>query len=710
MQRTQEASLRITEGDIAMLNDSSKIAKLLIVDDEVELMNALTEILKSQDYETVGFSSGKEALKALKSEYFDVLLTDLMMPEMDGISLLRAAREIDPNLVGIVMTGQGTVHTAVEAMKTGAFDYILKPFKLPNLLPVLYRAMEARRLRLENIQLKEAVEIYELSMAMAYSQDPRMILNKTLDAATRQCQADEGSIMLPTKDEKELYVAAVRGTGREGIMGERVPMGQKIAGWVASSCETVRIEGSVSDEKFKYARPRSDILRSISIPMIIGGKIVGILNLNFKKESRPLSLGQIKSLNILISIAATALQNAKLHEEVKKTEAQLHQAQKMEAIGVLAGGIAHDFNNILYAMLGYTQMAEKNAPEEIGDYLKEVMTAGNRAKDLIKQILTFSRHTEEEKSPVRLVSIIKESVKLMKASLPANIEIRSNISSESGTVMASLSQMHQVLINLCTNAGYAMRDSGGILTIDLKEILVSESQDHSETELYPGSYMLLTISDTGCGIDKGIMDKIFDPFFTTKPKGEGTGMGLAVVHGIIKSHGGKITLSSEQNKGTTFHIFLPQIKATMETVLEKNEKRIIGGNERILLVDDEEMLAKMQERIMTRLGYKVTTETDPIKALEKFCAEPNAFDLIVTDMSMPKMTGINLAEKIHAKRHDLPIIILSGYIPEIDRETTKAIGIRNFIQKPVSVELLSGAIREALELKKETIETLKDKG
>jgi len=682
-----------------MMNNTSKIAKILIVDDEIELMKALTDILRSQDYDATGFSSGKEAMEALKRDCFDILLTDLMMPEMDGISLLRAAQEIDPNLVGIIMTGQGTVHTAVEAMKIGAFDYILKPFKLPSLLPALYRAMEARRLKLENIQLKEAVEIYELSMIMAYSQDPRLILNKSLDAAINQCQADEGSIMLPTKDGNELYVAAVRGFGRENIMGERIPVGHKIAGWVASSYETVSIEGGVADERFKNVKLRSDILRSISIPMIIGGQIIGVLNLNFIKESRPLSLGQIKSLNILINIAATALQNARLHEEVKKAEAQLYQAQKMEAIGVLAGGIAHDFNNILYAMLGYTQMAEKNAPEEIRDYLKEVLIAGHRAKDLIRQILTFSRHSEEEKSPVRLAPIIKESIKLMRASLPANVEIKSNISTENGTVMASLTQIHQVLINLCTNAGYAMRDNGGVLTIDLKEKIINDSAATSHIDLYPGSYMMLSITDSGIGVDKNIIEKIFDPFFTTKPKGEGTGMGLAVVHGIVKSHGGKITVYSEPGKGTVFHIYLPELKAGVEAVKEKIEKRIVGGNERILLVDDEEMLAIMQERLMTRLGYKVMIETRPVMALDIFRSDPNAFDLVITDMSMPQMTGVNLAEAIHAIRSDMPVIILSGFIPEYDQEKTRAIGIMDFIQKPVSVDLLAGAIRDALATK-----------
>ncbi|MFA6009309.1 MAG: response regulator [Desulfobacteraceae bacterium] len=686
-----------------MMNGTCKIAKLLILDDEVELMTALTDILNSQGYEATGFSNGRDAIQALKKECFDIVLTDLMMPEMDGISFLHAAKEIDSNLVGIIMTGQGTVHTAVESMKMGAFDYILKPFKLPNLLPVLYRAMDTRRLRLENIQLQEAVEIYELSMAMAYSQDSRMILNKTLDAAIKQCHADEGSIMLPTNDDKELYVAVVRGDGRENIMGERIPMGQKVAGWVASHQESVSIEGCAEDERFRFIRPRTDILRSLSIPIIIGGKIIGILNINFKKEVRPLSLGQIKSLNILLNIAGTALQNTRLNDEIKKMESQLYQAQKMEAIGVLAGGIAHDFNNILFAIMGYAQMAEKKAPAEIGEYLHEVLTACNRAKDLIGQILTFSRHTDEEKTSVSLDALIKETLRMIRASLPANVEIKSNISAKKGTVMASFSQMHQVLVNLCTNAGYAMHDTGGILNIDLKEIMISDSEATSDLEIYPGPHLMLTVSDTGCGIDKETIDKIFDPFFTTKPKGEGTGMGLAVVHGIIKSHGGKITVSSEPGKGTTFSILLRKLETKVDESNEKMaKKKIMGGDERILLVDDEAVLSKMQGKILTGLGYKVTTQTQPVAALELFRSDPNGYDLVITDMSMPRMSGMEFAEEIHTIRPDMSVIILSGFIPEIDQEKTRAIGIRNFIQKPASVEHMADSIREALALKGES--------
>lgn len=685
---------------MVMMNDTCKIAKLLIVDDEVELMTALTDILNSQGYNATGFSNGRDAIQALKKECYDIVLTDLMMPEMDGISFLRAAQELDSNLVGIIMTGQGTVHTAVESMKMGAFDYILKPFKLPNLLPVLYRAMDARRLKLENIQLREAVEIYELSMVMAYSQDSRMILNKTLDAAIKQCQADEGSIMLPTNDDKELYVAVVRGDGRETIMGERIPMGQKVAGWVASHHESVTIEGCVDDERFRLTRPKSGIQRSISIPIIIGGKIIGILNINFKKEARPLSLGQIKSLNILLNIAGTALQNTRLHEELKKMEAQFFQAQKMEAIGVLASGIAHDFNNILYAMMGYAQMAEKNAPAEIVEYLNEILTAGSRAKDLIGQILTFSRHTDEEKTPVSLEDLIKETLRMIRASLPANVEIKSNISPKAGAVMASFSQMHQVLVNLCTNAGYAMHDTGGVLTIDLKEVMISDSEATSDLELYPGPHVMLSVTDTGCGIDKDSITKIFDPFFTTKPKGEGTGMGLAVVHGIIKSHGGKVTIASEPGKGSAFHIFLPKLESKVDESKEKMTKqKMIGGDERILLVDDEAVLVKMQEKILTSLGYKITSHTQPVLALELFRSDPNAFDLVISDMSMPRMSGVNLAEEIHMIKPDIPVIILSGFIPDIEQEKTSAIGIRSFIQKPASIGQMAGSIREALAIK-----------
>ena len=297
----------------------TKSGRLLVVDDETVLMTALRNGLNARGYEAVGFSSPTEALKTLDEQDFDVLLTDLMMPEMDGIEFLRVASKIDPQLVGIVMTGQGTVQTAVEAMKVGAFDYVLKPFKLAIVLPVIQRALEVRRMRMENLQLKETVAIFELSQTIAFTLDLDLILKKVADAAVKQSQADEASIMLTTADGKELYVAVARGKNREDIVGERVPIDEGIAGWVASQREPLLLNADERDSRFKPLFRRSDIRSSISMPMQVGGKLVGILNLSSTRRRKP-AMGEVKALSILTGTAASAIQDARLYEEVQKVE------------------------------------------------------------------------------------------------------------------------------------------------------------------------------------------------------------------------------------------------------------------------------------------------------------------------------------------------------------------------------------------------------
>ncbi len=305
--------------NIAGKGSNHKVGRIIVVDDEVELMSALCEMLAGQGYETKGFLTGVEALAVLKEQEFDLLLTDLMMPGMDGIELIRGGLEIDPNLIGIIMTGHGTVQTAVEAMKIGAFDYILKPFKLNTLLPLLSRAMQVRNLRLENMQLKETVAIHELGKAIAFSSDLNPILNKIADTALQQCSADEASIMLPTKDGKELYVAVVRG-GRMENLGEHVPIGQGIAGWVACNRESVVLKGEVNDPRMAPIQPRNDINIAVSMPMLSQGKLVGVLNVNITKSHRKFTLGQLKALSILVSIISPILENTALYIQIRRAE------------------------------------------------------------------------------------------------------------------------------------------------------------------------------------------------------------------------------------------------------------------------------------------------------------------------------------------------------------------------------------------------------
>lgn len=337
----------------------AKLGRVLIVDDEVNLMAALCEVLGEQGFEAYGYASGADALKALQEQSYDLLLTDLMMPDLDGIELLKEALKIDPNMVGIMITGQGTVQTAVEAMKAGAFDYVLKPFKLNTLLAVLLRAMEMRRLRDENLQLRESMAIYDLAMAVSFTLDINVILNKIADTVLDQCEADGMSIMLPTGTGDELYVAVVRGEQGEDIPGERIPIQKGASGWVASNCEGLLL-GKAHDPRFAPDKPHQEIDSSISIPLLVGGKCVGVLNVNSKKRSSFLP-GKVKALNILASTAASALENARLYAELQKAEQNYHSIFENTTEGIFQAardGCYLFVNPAMARILGYNQPEE----------------------------------------------------------------------------------------------------------------------------------------------------------------------------------------------------------------------------------------------------------------------------------------------------------------------------------------------------------------
>lgn len=395
--------------------------------------------------------------------------------------------------------------------------------------------------------------------------------------------------------------------------------------------------------------------------------------------------------------------------EKERLEVQLRHGQKMEAIGTLAGGIAHDFNNILGVIMGYTELALLDVPEgnSLRRKLDEVSKASNRAKDLVSQILAFSRKggkDEQERKPVQISLIVKEVLKMLRSSLPTTIEIRQNIKTQNiktgmATVLADPTQIHQVLMNLCTNAAYAMRDKGGILEVSLADVDIDSDAAAKHPDMTPGRYQRLTVSDTGHGMDSAVMERIFDPFFTTKGPGEGTGMGLAMIHGIVKNHDGVITVHSKPGKSTTFQVFLP----TAESVVTAEPEHFTPlplGNERILFVDDEETLVSVGQQMLEGLGYEVVGRTSSIEAMDVFRTQPDKFDLVITDMTMPNMTGADMTKAIMRIRPDIPIILCTGFSEVISEEKAKAIGIREFIMKPITSRKIAETIRSVLDQKK----------
>jgi len=437
--------------------------------------------------------------------------------------------------------------------------------------------------------------------------------------------------------------------------------------------------------------------RFLSMPVRLGGQLVGQIAL----ANPPRDYGE-EDLGIVERLAgyfAQVVNVSRATAERDKLVAELRQAQKMEAVGTLAGGVAHDFNNMLTPILGYTELAMLQLPQgdKLRDNFAEVLKAAHRAKALVQQILTFSRQKGHELACVELSPALKECLKMLRASLPTTIEIRERICSDCGRVMADLTQMQQVLINLCTNAAHALEGNGGFIEVALEELTLVQADSVAHNNLRPGKYLRLLVSDNGCGMERAIQERIFEPYFTTKEQGKGTGLGLALVHGIVKSHNGVISVYSEPGQGSTFKIYFPVCcEAEGEEPATLLRPSLPKGKERLLLVDDEEQVLGMLREMTEFLGYKVTCFTDSRDAWEAFAREPGLFDLVITDQTMPGLTGDGLAAKILQLRPRCPIILCTGFSEVVSEEKARELGVREYLLKPVVVTDLAQALRRAL--------------
>jgi signal transduction histidine kinase/CheY-like chemotaxis protein len=433
------------------------------------------------------------------------------------------------------------------------------------------------------------------------------------------------------------------------------------------------------------------------IPIRDKDEIIGLIQLNsYHKDALTASI--VEHLEGIATHLGSAIVRKQAEEQTRELQAQLLQSQKMEAIGTLAGGIAHDFNNILGAILGYADIAKGCVPLNslAAKHLDKVIVASQRAATLVRQILTFSRQARIERIPLQPSHIVREAIKLLRPSLPSTITIQQTIDPETKCILADPTQLHQILMNLCTNAFHAMEKTGGILDIALTNCTLPKESNKNNYDMNHNSFVLLSVSDTGCGISPDIREKIFDPYFTTKSHGKGTGMGLSIIHGIVNSYGGFITCDSQQGQGTIFKIFFPAIDDKNE-LSNQGVEYVHPGKEKLLLVDDEEILADLGQVMLEQLGYVVIKETNSFNAWKIFQENPYQFDAVITDQTMPYLTGMDLSRKILQVRPEIPVILCTGYSNLIDEKQAKNEGVRGFIMKPFIKKEIASLLRAVID-------------
>ncbi len=551
--------------------------------------------------------------------------------------------------------------------------------------------------------------MHSISLGMFRRLDLSELLNAIMVRATKITKIPNGFLYLYDQNEGKLEIKAACGNLAK-YKGFKISPGKGLAGKVFQTGEPMIID-EYCDWKEKLDKlPDGKVSSVVAIPLISGGKIEGVIGLNHATDGGKISSDIMTILEEFAAIAQIAIDNAKLFEgqkqelakrivlekERKEMEARLLQSQKMESIGTLAGGIAHDFNNILSSIMGFTQIAMGDAPKEslLNSDLNEIYSASLRAKDLVQQILTFARQSDEKVNAIKVSIIAKEVLKFIRSSIPTTITIEQNINSVS-KVMANPTQMYQVFLNLFTNASQAMEKEGGTLTLNIDDIHLKKKKN----SILKGDYIKVEIKDTGMGISKKHISNIFDPYFTTKKVGEGTGLGLSVVHGAVKGMGGEIIVASTQGEGTTFTIYVPKTAdADKASDLDIQNKDLPKGNkEHLLFVDDEISITHVGKRILSLLNYEVTIENSSMKAFEMFKSNPEKYKLLITDMTMPELTGQQLSQKIKKIKPDLPIILCTGFSKYITDDKLKDESIDFYCKKPLSQKDLAYVVSQALD-------------
>lgn len=661
----------------------------MLVDDKPENIFSLKKVLAEIDAQIIEALTGNDALIASLNHEFALAILDVQMPEMDGYELAELLRsEENTREIPIIFTSAvySSDYHVFKGYDAGAVDFLVKPFETKILLSKVKIFLEQKRQKNELAASKATLEkrVEERTREL-------MTKNRELLAEVERRKKAEQTVRKAQKQWEEIFEAighmalvidehhTIIAANRSAVKQIGIPK-KKIIG---TKCHDILLESEES-------APDCPIKQYIKGNFASTEKIIQIFNRTYICSTTPVFEGDgnyTKFIKIFTDIT-----------QRKVLEKELLQAHKMEAIGTLAGGIAHDFNNILSALIGFSQLALKNAEKDslMEEDLTEILNCGLRAKDLVRQILTFARQSDEKYAYIQLDYIVKEVAKFIRSSIPASVALETDVQSAS-VVFANPTQIHQVLMNLCTNSAHAMKSNGGILKISLTDKHIENAETAPIQDLEPGDYVKIEVSDTGTGITPQVKDKMFEPYFTTKNQAEGTGMGLAVVQGIVKDIGGTIRVKTALGQGTVFTVFIP-IADSRETDPRTEETLYTSqGCESILLVDDEPTITKVGQRMLEDAGYEVMVANQACDALDLFTKAPENFDLVMTDLTMPGMNGDKLAEKILEIRPDMPVVLCSGYQNKHVMDAQMKQLWHAFVQKPIQREMFINTIRNVLD-------------
>lgn len=654
---------------------TAPLPTILIVDDAPESIHILHGILRGE-YRILVAGNGPEALEIVRTGEPEMILLDVRMPGMNGFEVCAALkkRSESHDIPIIFISALTNQNDKVRALEAGGVDYITKPFQVQEV-----RARVRNHLNLRRMQL-----------ALTWH-------NEQLEERVRERTADLTASEARFRAISQTASSAIVTIDQRGRVTFWNPMAEKIFQYDRQEMIGSPISRIVPERlrtRHRQAMQRVLATGRFEQPPGTVNEVAGL-----RKDGSEIDIDMtLSSWNDAEGRYVTAfIRDITARKQLEET---LRQAQKMEAVGILTGGIAHDFNNILGSILGYTNLALEKAPAggKLHHCLEQVNIAGLRAKDLVGQLLTFSRQSKQIREPILIALIVKETVKFLRSTLPSNILIETRFSDENLRINGDPTSIHQIIMNLGTNAIDAMAgENEGTLAIGIDATDLS-SERAAGLSVPPGPHVMLTVADTGVGIPPEVLPKIFDPFFTTKDVGKGTGLGLSAVHGIVQGHEGVISVDSRVGEGTTFTIHLPRLTADVQPAEWNREEPVPKGMGTILFVDDEPSLAELGNEELERIGYRVVSCNDSTEALKRFEAEPDRFDAVITDQAMPRVTGLELARRVLARRPGLPVFLCTGFSPAVTPEMVKRIGIAGLLSKPVSRMTMAKALYEALHM------------